>query len=143
MSTAPQTVTLHDGTVVELWDRAPVAAAPSGYCDPHWTRIGDRWHIVARPRANARRAAPGWHAWDVHDGVMAAHRVMADLPVGLHVFTCSEDHTSYIATHTRTGRVWEHQHSAGGALDVRARLTIDRDAYGGPRIAGQPLFAAS
>lgn len=132
MSTTQRTVTLHDGTDVEMWDQAPVAAHPKGYCDPHWARIGDRWHIVARRGARMYRCGPeGWAAWDVHDAVMGAHRALAALPAGL------AENTRYITPAHPVVTI------TGGTQTVAEMLTVARDAYSGVTIGGQHLLFAA
>lgn len=43
---------VNDGRALELWDRAPVDAAPAGFKDPYWARNEHgAWYIVAWPRA--------------------------------------------------------------------------------------------
>lgn len=53
---APEGSTAVVGTL-ELWDRAPLSAAPEGYCDPWWARAVETgtWWIVARPRKSSER----------------------------------------------------------------------------------------
>ena len=45
-------VKMYELVTLELWDRAPLDAAPSGYCDPWWARDPEgKWWVVSRPRA--------------------------------------------------------------------------------------------
>lgn len=61
--TVPDGVTTID---LELWDKAPLTATVSGYCDPWWARADGHWYIVCRPRSGK----PGpVIAYDVSDEV--------------------------------------------------------------------------
>lgn len=54
---------------LELWDQAPVSAAPTGYCKPWWARADGRWYIVAAPRKGSRTVRLDIVAYDVTDEV--------------------------------------------------------------------------
>ena len=65
------TVRAYYGEVaLELWDQAPVSAAPSGWADPWWARdAAGHWWVVSTTRRNARRDRSETVAYSVNDEV--------------------------------------------------------------------------